>query len=423
MYKKKVIIVGGGFGGILAAKNLKKENLEIILVDKTNHHLFQPLLYQVATAALSPGDIAVPIRSIFSGRYNIEIIMSEVLSINKEESYIQLTDRKIYFDYLVLAPGSSHSYFGKNEWENCAPGLKTLDDALSIREKILRSFEEAEILVSKNLRERYLTFVVVGGGPTGVEMAGAIVEIAKQTMLKDFRNLDPKETKVYLLEAGQRILPAYSEHLSSIAQKDLENMGIKVLVNTKVTNVSEDGVSISDEFIQTKNIIWAAGNETSPLLKSLNVELDRIGRVIVEKDLSIKDYPNIFVIGDAANIKNENGELLPGIAPVAMQQGKYVADLIENDIQHGTRNPFKYFDKGIMATIGKKKAVAKIRKFEFSQTFAWFLWSFVHIFFLITFRNRLRVMAEWIWYYFTSRRGVRLITSQPQKKEIEKVSF
>ncbi|MCL5028069.1 MAG: NAD(P)/FAD-dependent oxidoreductase [Bacteroidetes bacterium] len=416
MHKKKVVIVGGGFGGVLAAKNLKKENLEIILVDKTNHHLFQPLLYQVATAALSPGDIAVPIRSIFSGRYNIEIIMSEVLSVNKEESYIQLTDRKIYFDYLILSPGSSHSYFGKNEWENYAPGLKTLDDALSIREKILRSFEEAEILVSKNLRERYLTFVVVGGGPTGVEMAGAIVEIAKQTMLKDFRNLDPKETKVYLLEAGQRILPAYSENLSSIAQKDLENMGVKVLLNARVTNVSEDGVSIADEFIQTKNIIWAAGNEASPLLKSLNVTLDRIGRVIVEKDLSIKDYPNIFVIGDAANITNENGELLPGIAPVAMQQGKYVAELIENEMLQGTRKPFKYFDKGIMATIGKKKAVAKIRKFEFSQTLAWFLWSFVHIFFLITFRNRFRVMAEWIWYYFTSRRGVRLITSHPQKK-------
>ncbi len=423
MHKNKVVIVGGGFGGVLAAKNLKKENLEIILVDKTNHHLFQPLLYQVATAALSPGDIAVPIRSILSGRYNIEIIMSEVLSVNKEESYIQLIDRKIYFDYLILSPGSSHSYFGKYEWENYAPGLKTLDDALSIREKILRSFEEAEILVSKNLRERYLTFVVVGGCPTGVEMAGAIVEIAKQTMLKDFRNLDPKETKVYLLEAGQRILPAYSEHLSSIAQKDLENMDVKVLVNTKVTNVSEDGVTIGNEFIQTKNIIWAAGNEASSLVKSLNVELDRIGRVIVEKDLSIKGYQNIFVIGDAANIKNENGELLPGIAPVAMQQGKYVAELIENEMLLGTRKPFKYFDKGIMATIGKKKAVAKIRKFEFSQTLAWFLWSFVHIFFLITFRNRFRVMAEWIWYYFTSRRGVRLITTHPQKKEIEKVSI
>ena len=422
MNKKKVVIVGGGFGGILAAKNLKKDNLEVIVVDKTNHHLFQPLLYQVAAAALSPGDIAVPIRSIFSGRYNIEIIMSEVLSVNKEESFVQLTDRKIYFDYLILAPGSSHSYFGNDEWENYAPGLKTLDDALSIREKILRSFEEAEILENKNLRERFLTFVIIGGGPTGVEMAGAIAEIAKQTMLKDFRNLDPIETKIYLVEAGSRILPAYSEKLSSIAKKDLENMGVKVLVNTKVTNVSEDGVTFGNEFIQTRNIIWAAGNEASPLLKSLKIPLDRIGRVQVKRDLSIENFPNIFVIGDAAYLTNENGEALPGIAPVAMQQGKYVAELIENDLPFNQRKPFVYFDKGTMATIGKAKAVAKIRNLEFSQMPAWFLWSFVHIFFLITFRNRFRVMAEWIWYYFTSRRGVRLITTHPEKKNFEKAA-
>ncbi len=420
MNKKKVVIVGGGFGGILAAKNLKKENFEVIIVDKTNHHLFQPLLYQVATAALSPGDIAVPIRSIFSGRYNIEIIMSEVLSVNKEESFIQITDRKIYFDYLILAPGSSHSYFGNENWENYAPGLKTLNNALFIREKILLSFEEAEILENKNLRERYLTFVIIGGGPTGVEMAGAIAEIAKQTMLKDFRNLDPKETKIYLVEAGSRILPAYSEKLSSIAEKDLENLGVKVLVNTKVTNVSEDGVLFGNEFIQTKNIIWAAGNEASPLLKSLKIPLDRIGRVQVKRDLSIENFPNIFVIGDAAYYTNEKGEALPGIAPVAMQEGKYVAELIENNLPPDQRKPFIYFDKGIMATIGKAKAVAKIRNLEFSQMPAWFLWSFVHIFFLITFRNRFRVMAEWIWYYFTSRRGVRLITKALKKNIIDK---
>ncbi len=419
MEKKKVVIVGGGFGGITAAKQLRKYNLDITIVDKTNHHLFQPLLYQVATAALSPGDIAVPIRSIFRGRDNINVIMSEVLSVNKKESFLQLKDRKIYFDYLIMAPGSSHSYFGNITWKKNAPGLKTLNNALAIREKILCSFEEAEILKNKSEHEQYLTFVIVGGGPTGVEMAGAIAEIAKHTMLKDFRNINPKETKIFLVEAFPRILTAYSKHLSGIAKNDLEKMGVKVLLNTKVTDVSESGVEIGKEFIKTKNIIWAAGNEASPLLKSLDVELDKAGRVLVEKDLSIKGYPNIFVIGDAANLKNKNGELLPGIAPVAMQQGRYAAKIIGSDNQASTRKPFEYFDKGTMATIGKAKAVAKIRSFEFSQFIAWFLWSFVHIFFLITFRNRFRVMAEWMWYYFTSRRGVRLITKRPLNPENE----
>jgi len=420
MNKKKVVIIGGGFGGITAAKQLKKYNLDITIIDKTNHHLFQPLLYQVATAALSPGDIAIPIRSIFKGLKNIEVIMAEVLSVNKEESFIQLKDRKIYFDYLIMAPGSSHSYFGKEEWEKNAPGLKSLNDALAIREKILCSFEEAEIIKNKNEQEPYLTFVIVGGGPTGVEMAGAIAEIAKQTMLKDFKNINPIETKIYLVEAYQRILTAYSEHLSEIAKKDLEKMGVYVVVNTKVTNVSQSGVTLGEKFIKTKNIIWAAGNEASPLLKSLNVELDRAGRVLVENDLSIKGCPNIFVIGDAANLKNKNSELLPGIAPVAIQQGKYVAKLIGSNKDISERKPFEYFDKGTMATLGKAKAVAKIRRFEFSQFAAWFLWSFVHIFFLITFRNRFRVMAEWIWCYFTSRRGVRLITRRSLNSEKEK---
>ena len=419
MHRKKIVIVGCGFGGITAAKQLKKYNLDIILIDKTNHHLFQPLLYQVAAAALSPGDIAVPIRSVFRGQNNVEIIMSEVLSVNKSESYVQLNDRKVYFDYLLLAPGASHSYFGNYLWEKFAPGLKTLNDALAIREKILRSFEEAEILEDENNRGQYLTFVIVGGGPTGVEMAGAIAEIAKQTMLKDFRNINPEETKIFLIEAFPRILTAYPEKLSMIAKKDLGKMGVQVLVNTKVTNVSETGVTLGNEFIKTKNIIWAAGNEASPLLKSLGTNLDRAGRVLVENDLTINGCPNIFVIGDAANLKNKNGELLPGIAPVAMQQGKYVARLIGDALDPINRKPFEYFDKGSMATIGKAKAVAKIRQLEFSQYIAWFLWSFVHIFFLITFRNRFRVMAEWIWCYFTSRRGVRLITGKPVKQKDE----
>ena len=410
MEAKKVIIIGGGFGGLTAARNLNSKNLEITLIDKTNYHLFQPLLYQVATAALSPGDIAVPIRAILTRRKNIEVIMAEVTSINKDEKFVQINNERISFDYLIVAPGSSHSYFGKNEWEKFAPGLKTLSDALSIREKILISFEKAEMISDPKERDKYLTFVIVGGGPTGVEMAGAIAEIARQTMIKDFRHINPKETKIFLVEAAPRVLTAYSEKLSESAKEALAKLGVKVLTGKMVTNITENSVQLGDEVIETRDIIWAAGNEASPLLKSLNTDLDKAGRVLVEKDLSIKNNPDIFVIGDSANIKNKNGELLPGIAPVAMQQAKYVAEIINKKLSKDGRKPFAYFDKGMMATIGKAKAIAKIRKLEFTGFIAWFIWSFVHIFFLITFRNRVRVMAEWIWYYVTSRRGVRLIT-------------
>jgi NADH:ubiquinone reductase (H+-translocating) len=413
MTKKRVIIVGGGFGGITAAKQLKNSNLELIVIDKTNHHLFQPLLYQVAAAALSPGDIAVPIRGILSKKNNVEVILSEVISVDKEQSCVRLKNREMKYDYLVLAPGSSHSYFGKKQWEEFAPGLKTLNDALTIRENILRSFEEAEIIEDKNIKNECLTFIIVGGGPTGVEMAGAIAEIAKKTMIKNFRNIKPEEAKIILVEAGSRILTAYSEKLSTIAKGDLEAMGVKVLVNTKITNVISGAVEMGNELIKSKNIIWAAGNEASPLLKTLNTELDRAGRVVVEPDLSVKSFPNIFVIGDAAHAADKRGDLLPGIAPVAIQQGNYIAKLINNEVNGLPRKPFVYFDKGTMATIGKAKAVARIGKFEFSQWIAWFLWSFIHIFFLITFRNRFRVMGEWIMYYFTGRRGVRLITKHP----------
>jgi NADH dehydrogenase len=413
MDKKRVVIVGGGFGGLTCAKKLKGNEPEVIVIDKTNHHVFQPLLYQVAAAALSPGDIAIPIRGILSNKNNVEVVLAEVLSVNKEESYIQLSDRKIYFNYLILAPGSSHSYFGKSEWEKFAPGLKTLNDALTIRENILRSFEEAEISEDKIVKNECLTFVIIGGGPTGVEMAGAIAEIAKKTMLKNFRHIKPEEAKIILVEAGPRILPAYSEKLSSIAKNDLEEMGVKVLDHTKITNVISGAVELGNEIIRSKNIIWAAGNVISPLLKTLNIELDRAGRVFVEPDLSVKKYPNIFVIGDAAYLLDKHGGLLPGIAPVAIQQGSYVAKLINNELKGIGRKPFSYFDKGTMATIGKAKAVARIGKLEFSELIAWLLWSFVHIFFLITFRNRFRVMGEWIMYYFTGRRGVRLITKHP----------
>ncbi len=419
--RNRVVIIGGGFGGITAAKELMNKDVDIYLIDRTNYHLFQPLLYQVATAALSPGDIAVPIRSMFHGRKNVKIIMAEVLSIDKQNSFVQLSDRKISFDYLILSPGSSHSYFGNNKWESWAPGLKSLRDALSIREKILTSLEEAEITDDPEIRKRNLTFVVIGGGPTGVEMAGSIAEIAKQTMMKDFRNIKAEDTEVILVEAASAVLTAYSPPLSSDAREALEKLGVNVMLNTKVTDINEGAVTIGDKRIETPNIIWAAGNEASPLLKSLDAELDRAGRVVVEPDLTVKGSPNIFVIGDAAHAKDNEGSLLPGIAPVAMQQGKYAAKLILEIMRNGKRKPFEYFDKGMMATIGRAKAVAKIRRLEFSGFFAWFLWSFIHIFFLITFRNRVRVMAEWIWYYFTSRRGVRLITKKTSPPEnIEK---
>ncbi len=415
--RKKVVIVGGGFGGLTAAKRLKKSKHNILLIDRTNHHVFQPLLYQVATAALSPGDIAVPIRSVFHNSKNVEIIMSEAVSVNTGERYLNLKSGKIFYDYLILAPGASHSYFGNNNWEDNAPGLKTLNDALLIRENILRSLEEAELTNDKTKREKFLTYVVIGGGPTGVEMAGSIAEIAKQTMMKDFTNIKADETKVVLVEAADRLLTAYPEKLSEAARKDLEEMGVIVKTAAKVTDVKTDEVILGKESIKTSNIIWAAGNEASPLLKSIDCELDRAGRVVVDSDLTVKGHDNIFIIGDAAHVNNENGELLPGIAPVAMQQGRYAAEIIAREVPKQKRKPFKYFDKGTMATIGRARAIAKIRRFEFSGFFAWFLWSFIHIFFLITFRNRFRVMAEWIWYYFTSRRGVRLITGRRNGSE------
>jgi NADH dehydrogenase len=415
MTPAKVIIIGGGFGGLTAARHLNRKNFKVTLIDRTNYHLFQPLLYQVATAALSPGDIAVPIRALLSGKDNTEVIMSEVLSIDREKKLVKLNDRSINYDYLIVSPGSSHSYFGKSEWEKFAPGLKTLSDALFIRERILISFEKAEIISNPSERTKFLTFVIIGGGPTGVEMAGAIAEIARKTMLRNFTNINPEEARVLLIEAAPRVLTAYSEHLSARANIELKELGVEVITGKLVTGVNGRGVQLGDEFIETENIIWAAGNESSPILKSLNTELDRAGRVIVEKDLSVKGNPEIFVIGDAAHALDEKGELLPGIAPVAMQQAKYVAKLINRAVPFNNRKPFSYFDKGIMATIGKAKAVAKIRKMEFSGFIAWFLWSFVHIFFLITFRNRFRVMAEWIWYYFTGRRGVRLITKNPKR--------
>ena len=411
MEKKKVIIVGGGFGGLLAAKEFQDTDFDVTIIDKTNHHLFQPLLYQVAAAALSPADIAIPIRSVFGNQKNIKVLLDEVISVDKENNTIKLTGSELKFDYLILSPGARHSYFGNDNWEKFAPGLKTLSDALKIRELILNSLEAAEKESDVNRRKKHLNFIVIGGGPTGVELAGAIAEIAKKTMIRDYKNFSSDDTKILLIEALPRILTTYSPNLSEKAREDLVQMGVDVRLNTTVTDVNENGVQLGDVFIESKNVIWAAGNVASPLLKTLNIELDKAGRAIVESDCSIPGYPNIFVIGDAAFMNDDKGQALPGVAPVAMQQGRFVGRLIKNGLNKNNRKKFIYVDKGSMATIGKAKAVAMIKGLKLSGLIAWLAWSFVHIFFLIGFRNRFRVFAEWIWYYITNRQGTRLITN------------
>lgn len=412
---KKIIIIGGGFGGLAAAKVLAKRNFDITIIDKTNHHLFQPLLYQVATAALSPGDIANPIRSIFGKNKNVKVIMAEVTSIDKVNRKVILNSSSLSFDYLIISTGSRHSYFGKDEWEKYAPGLKTLNDALKIRENILLSLEAGERMEDSTLREKYLNFVIVGGGPTGVELAGAVAEIVNKNFIKDFKNINSKMTKVFLIEALPRLLQAFPEKLSAKVLRVLKDLEVEIILNERVTGIDENGVQLGNQFIKTKNVIWAAGNKASPLLKTLGIELDNSGRGMVYPDLSIEDDPDIFIIGDAAVIKDAKGKFLPELAPVAMQQGKYVARNIHKRLSGEARRRFKYRDMGAMATIGKGKSVAVIKGLKLSGLIAWFTWSFIHIMYLINFRNRIRVMAEWIWYFITNRPGIRLIVKKSSK--------
>ncbi|HET6528315.1 MAG TPA: NAD(P)/FAD-dependent oxidoreductase [Balneolaceae bacterium] len=412
MPRKHVVIIGGGFGGISAAKKLKKVDVDVTLIDKHNHHLFQPLLYQVATAAMSPGDIALPIRAIL-GKQGMKVILGCVVDINRQEDYVELKNgRQINFDYLIAAPGSQYNYFGNDEWADYAPGLKSLADGLQVRERILLSLEEAEQLDDPVLRAPFLTYVIIGGGPTGVEMAGAIAEIAKRNMMRDYTTFSKNETRIFLVEAGPQILNGYPDSLSEKARESLENMGVRVLLNTPVIDIGPHRVSFKEGSIETPNIIWAAGVSASPLLPKLNAEQDRSGRVMVNDDLSIPGSPRIFVIGDAAHKEDKNGNVLPALAPVAIQQGEFIGKLIKYELRGKKRDSFRYTDKGTMATIGRAKAVADIRGFKFSGFIAWLLWSVIHIFFLIGFRNRVRVFMEWMWYYFTFKRGVRLITKR-----------
>ncbi len=416
----KVIIIGGGFAGLNAAKAFNHAKFDVLLVDKTNHHLFQPLLYEVATAALSPGQIATPLREILRHQENTTVIMGEVIKIDKTLKQITLSNGDVHgYDYLIVSIGARHSYFGREDWEFFAPGLKTIRDALNIREEVLISFEKAERLESLNEEAKYLNFVIIGGGPTGVEMAGAIAEIANKTMFKNFRRIKPEEAKIYLLEALPQILPMYPSKLAKKATEDLEKMGVKVLTGKKVIEINEKGVKTEDAFIDSTNIIWAAGNQVSPILKTLDVPLDRAGRVIVGPDLSIPGHPELFVVGDAAHCVGKDGKPLPGVAPVAIQQGRYVSKIIKNTIAKENREPFVYFDKGSLATIGKAKAIAVIGKLQLSGFFAWLMWAFVHIMYLIGFRNRIGVMFQWATTMFTGERGVRLIT-RPIDQKISK---
>ena len=414
---KKVVIIGAGFGGLTAAKELAKKDFNITVIDKTNHHLFQPLLYQVATAALSPADIATPIRSVFSENKNVEVLLGEVKSVDKEKKKVFFNGFEIDFDYLIIATGSRHSYFGRDEWEKFAPGLKTLNDALKIRENILLSLESAELEKDPVKRQKYLNFVIIGGGPTGVELAGAISEIVNKNLISDFRNIDASMTKVYMIEALPNILSSYPEKLSMRAKEDLEKLQVEVIPNEKVTEINESGVKVGNRFIETKNILWAAGSQTLPLIKTLGTDTDKLGRAIVNDNLSIKSDAKIFVIGDAASVKNEKGEYLPAIAPVAIQQGKFVAIIISKDLVGKQNKKFVYRDRGTMATIGKAKAVAVIKGLKLSGLIAWLAWSLIHVLFLISFRNKLRVMSEWIWHYITNRPGIRLIVKYTEDSQ------
>jgi NADH dehydrogenase len=412
MSEPHVVIVGGGFGGLNAARALRRAPVMVTLVDRRNHHLFQPLLYQVATAALSPADVAYPLRSVLARQKNATVLLGDAVGVDRGKRELVLSDGRVPFDYLVIATGARHAYFGHDDWEPHAPGLKSLEDALDVRRRILLAFERAEREKDESRRRALLTFVIVGGGPTGVELAGAIGEIARRSLVRDFRSIDPRDARILVLEAGPRILPAFPESLARKAREALERLGVEVATERAVTAVEETAVVAGGVRIPAATVIWAAGVRGSPLSESLGVARDGAGRVVVEPDLSLPGDPRIFVVGDLAAFLHQTGAPLPGVAPVAIQQGKYVARTIADDVAGRPRAPFRYRDKGNLAVIGRGKAVADLGKVRLSGVLAWLTWAFVHILFLVGFRNRAFVLLEWGWYYFTDQRGARLITGK-----------
>ncbi len=406
-----VVIIGAGFGGLTAAQALKRAPVRITLVDRTNHHLFQPLLYQVAMAGLSPADIAAPIRSVLRKQENVTVLLDEATGVDFAEQVVSLRDGRLKYDYLVLATGGRTSYFGHDEWEKFAPGLKDVDDAVEIRRRVLMAFEAAEKESGAERRRELMTFVVVGGGPTGVELAGAIAELARFVLGRDFRNIRSEAAEILLLEAGPKILPSFAPDLSESAQRQLTNLGVKVRTNAHVTNIDEHGVYLGEERIKAATVIWGAGVRATALTTRLGVPLDRAGRILVEQDLTVPGHRNVFAIGDMTYLE-QDGKPLPGVSPVAMQMGRSVARNIQNDLAGKPYQKFHYFDKGSMATIGRKAAIAELGKLHLSGFIAWMAWLMVHIFFLIGFRNRFVVIFNWAWSYFTYQRGARLITGR-----------
>lgn len=414
-----VVIVGGGFGGLYAAQALRKAPVKVTLIDKRNFHLFQPLLYQVATGGLSAGDISSPLRAILSHQKNTQVLMGKVIGLDPNQKTVQLADKELSYDSLIVATGVSHHYFGNDQWAKDAPGLKTIEDALDIRRRIYSAFEAAEKETDPEKRRAWLTFVLVGGGPTGVELAGAMAELAYNTLKDDFRDIDTSEARILLLEGMDRILPPYPPELSVKAQNSLERLGVTVQTKTLVTNIDNDIVTMRRgeqvEEINAKTVLWAAGMKASAMGKALaeatGAELDRAGRVIVQPDMSLAGHPDIFVIGDLANFSHQTGKPLPGVAPVAMQQGKYVSTLIQKRLKEETVPDFQYQDYGNLAVIGRNAAVVDLGFVKFSGFLAWLAWIFIHIFFLIEFDNKLLVMIQWGWHYLTFKRGVRLITN------------
>jgi len=405
----RIVIIGGGFGGLYAAKELMHQSVSVTLLDRTNHHLFQPLLYQVATAGLSPGDIAQPIRHILKEANNVEILLADVDRVDVAEKKVIWGQKQIPYDYLIVAAGARHSYFGHPEWEQFAPGLKNLEDALELRRRVLGAFEAAEIAEDLDERKKALTFVVVGGGPTGVEMAGAIAELAHRSLADDFHQVNPRDARVILVDALPRVLPAFEERLSESARKQLEQLQVEVRTGVMVKDVGPEGVHVGDELIPARAIVWAAGNAASPLAKSLGAELDRAGRVKVNEDLTVPGHPDVFAIGDMALFTYQGGKPLPGVCPVAMQMGRHAARNILASIEGKPMTAFHYNDKGQMATIGRNRAVADLKVVGFGGFFAWLAWLFIHLIFLIGFRNRIFVFFQWMWAYCTYSRGARLI--------------
>jgi len=420
----KVVIIGGGFAGINAAKPLgSRSAVEVTLIDRSNHHLFQPLLYQVAMAGLSPADIAVPIRSLLSRYPNVAVVQDEIRTIDLDSREVRSEGASWRYDYLLVATGARHTYFGHDEWEENAPGLKTLSQATEIRRRVLEAFERAENEADPEIRRALLSFAIVGGGPTGVELAGAIGEMSRSTLAKDFRNIDPRRTRVVLLEAGERILPAFSEASAARATRDLESLGVQVWTHSAVTDVAHDHLRTGEEVLRTYTVLWAAGVRASDLGSQLTRETDGQDRVPVGDDLSLPGHPEVFVAGDLARAEWKSESTLPGVAPVAMQAGRYVAKTILAELEGRPRRPFSYVDKGQMATIGRSRAVVETGRFRFTGLFAWLTWLLIHIYYLSSFRNRLLVLVQWAWSYVTFGRGARLIVNHEWRMHGGEVSL